>query len=178
MSSTPDGRFLLFASESKRTGTDLWLLPLPGGTRAMTAPSRISIRSTARCRRTADGSPTCRTSPATTKCSHAGSRRIPPPAPSSQGLGNSSRAAVVRVTAVEKDGRELFYQSRGGAVMSVTVDAASLARPRAFFRVPGIQTEWSVSETDSVFSLRRPVARAPTFTVGGSRCSRTDVRWA
>jgi len=35
MSSTPDGRFLLFAGESKRTGIDLWLLPLSGGTRAI-----------------------------------------------------------------------------------------------------------------------------------------------
>jgi hypothetical protein len=59
----------------------------------------------------------------------------------------------------------LFYHS-GGAVMAVTVDAAAVGTPTKLFRVPGIQSEWSVRADGQRFLVAAPVLQsAPTFTV-------------
>jgi Tol biopolymer transport system component len=166
MSSTPDGRFLLFASESKRTGSDLWLLPLPGGTRAVPLLQEDFDQLDGRV--SPDGRWLAYVSNESgnnevfvrglTKDSATGALVPGPGQFVSSGGGTSPRW--------RKDGRELFYQSRGGAVMSVTVDAASFGTPNELFRAPGIQTEWSVSEDGQRFLVAAPSRQsAPTFTV-------------
>ena len=166
MSSTPDGRFLLFASESKRTGIDLWLLPLPGGTRAVPLLQQDFDQIDGRV--SPDGRWLAYVSNESgnnevfvrglTKDSATGALVPGPGQFVSSGGGMSPRW--------RKDGRELFYQSRGGAVMSVTVDAASFGTPNELFRAPGIQTEWSVSEDGQRFLVAAPSRQsAPTFTV-------------
>jgi Tol biopolymer transport system component len=65
-----------------------------------------------------------------------------------------------------KDARELFYQSRGGAVMAVTVDASSVGAPTELFRAPGIQAEWSVTADGQRFLVAAPGRQsAPAFTI-------------
>jgi hypothetical protein len=63
------------------------------------------------------------------------------------------------------DGRELFYQS-SGAVLAVSVDAASVGTPTELFRVPGIRREWSVGADGQRVLVAAPVRHnEPTFTV-------------
>jgi hypothetical protein len=65
-----------------------------------------------------------------------------------------------------KNGLELFYQTRAGAAMAVTVDTTSAGPPRELFRAPGIQTAWSVSADGQRFLVAAPSRQsAPAFTV-------------
>ena len=57
----------------------------------------------------------------------------------------------------------------GGAVIAVTVDAASIGTPTELSRAPGIQTEWSVTADGQRFLVAAPsrqnAQNAPAFTV-------------
>ena len=164
LDATPDGRFLVFAGEGN--GIDLWLLPLAAGGKARpllqqdfdqfdgrTSPdgrwlayvstesgaSEVFVRSLTR-------------DPATGIPVPGGTMFV------SNGGGLSPRW--------RKDARELFYQARGGAVMAVTIDGASVGRPTELFRSPGIQTEWSVRADGQRFLVAAPSRQsAPAFTV-------------
>ena len=65
-----------------------------------------------------------------------------------------------------KDGRELFFHTRAGAVMSVTVEGTTVGTPTELFRAPGMQREWSVSADGQRFLVAVPSRQdAPAFTV-------------
>jgi Tol biopolymer transport system component len=165
MDSTPDGRFLVFAVEGNGTGIDLWLQPLAPGARAMPLIQQnfdqIEGRPSPDGRWLAyvsneSGLNEVFLSPLTVD-SATGVPGVGSKVPVSSGGGTSPRW--------RKDGRELFYQSRG-AVMAVSVDAASVGRPTELFRAPGIQTGWSVSADGQRFLVAAPSRQsAPAFTV-------------
>jgi Tol biopolymer transport system component len=166
MNPTPDGRFLVVAVEGKEMATDLWLVPLSGGTKPVPLLQQdfdqIDGRVSQDGRWLAYVSNESGTNEvfvrplkndSTTGVPVAGSRLL-----ISSGGGTAPRW--------RKDGRELFYQSRGGAVMAVVFDGASVGKPTELFRAAGIQTDWSVSADGQRFLVAAPSREsAPAFRV-------------
>jgi hypothetical protein len=66
------------------------------------------------------------------------------------------------------DGRELFYLTIDGAVMTVEVDekgASSSVPPKRLFGVPGVMQEWGVTKDGNRFLFAVPVGPTPPLTV-------------
>ena len=66
------------------------------------------------------------------------------------------------------DGRELFYLTIDGGVMTVEVDekgASSSAPPRKLFNVPGVLQEWGVTRDGNRFLFAVPVGPTPPLTI-------------
>jgi DNA-binding winged helix-turn-helix (wHTH) protein/Tol biopolymer transport system component len=66
------------------------------------------------------------------------------------------------------DGRELFYLTIDGAVMTVEVDekgASSSSTSRKLFNVPGVMQEWGVTKDGSRFLFAVPVGPTPPLTI-------------
>ena len=163
---TSDGRFLVFTVEGGRTAQDLWLLPLDGGGKAIPLVEQDFDQTEGR--PSPDGRWLAYVSNDSgtqdvfvrplTKDPVTG---VPVPGatlPVSRGGGSSPRW--------RKDGRELFYQSREGSIMAVTVDGASIGAPKELFRAPGIQGGWSVTADGQRFLVAAPSRlSAPDLTV-------------
>jgi DNA-binding winged helix-turn-helix (wHTH) protein/Tol biopolymer transport system component len=67
-----------------------------------------------------------------------------------------------------RDGRELFYLTADGSVMSIEVDATREFRPGAakrLFKVPGAIAEWGVTRDGARFLFAVPVSPPPPFNV-------------
>jgi hypothetical protein len=65
-------------------------------------------------------------------------------------------------------GRELFYLTIDGAVMTVEVDekgASSSSTSRKLFKVPGVLQEWGVTKDGSRFLFAVPVGPTPPLTI-------------
>jgi eukaryotic-like serine/threonine-protein kinase len=166
MSPTPDGRFLVVAVEAKETGIDLWLLPLTGGTKPVPLLQQDFDQIDGRV--SPDGRWLAYVS------NESGTNELfirPLKKDSTTGVPVAGSHLLVssgggRAPRWRKDGRELFYQSIAGAVMSVVVDAASIGKPSELFRAAGIQTDWSVSADGQRFLVATPSREsAPAFTV-------------
>ena len=65
------------------------------------------------------------------------------------------------------DGRELFYLTIDGGVMTVEVDerTSSSGTPRKLFSVPGVMQEWGVTKDGSRFLFAVPVGPTPPLTI-------------
>jgi len=170
MNPTPDGRFLVVAVEEKEMAIDLWLVPLSGGTKPVPLLQQdfdqIDGRVSPDGRWLAYVSNESGTNEvfvrplkkdSTTGVPVAGS-----PLPVSSGGGTAPRW--------RKDARELFYLSRGGAVMAVVVDAASVGKPSELFRAAGMQTDWSVTADGQRFLVAVPARE-------GASAFRVVVNW-
>ncbi len=165
MDSTPDGQFLVFPLEGNKTGIDLWLQPLVAGAKAIPFIQQDFDQSDGR------PSPDGRWLAYVSNESGANEVFLSPltrdpatgvPVAGSKVLVSSGGGISPRW---RKDGRELFYQSRG-AVMAVTVDGASAGKPTELFPAPGIQADWSVSADGQRFLVAVPSRQsAPAFTV-------------
>ena len=163
---TPDGRFVIFGAEGKGTSVDLWLLPLAAGGKPVPIVQQDFDQTDGRV------SPNGQwlayvsnesgvnevfvrpvTWSAATGLPVVGSNRLV-----SNGGGFSPRW--------RRDGKELFYQTRAGAVMVVPFESAAIGTPAELFRAPGIQPEWNVSADGQRFLVAAPTQQiAPTFTV-------------
>jgi Tol biopolymer transport system component len=166
LSATPDGRFLVFAAESDARGIDLWLLPLAAGAQAVPLLQQDADQIDGRV--SPDGHWLAYVS------NESGTNEVflrplttDPvtgfPVPGAGLLVSRGGGISPRWT---KNGLELFYQTRAGAAMAVTVDTTSAGPPRELFRAPGIQTAWSVSADGQRFLVAAPSRQsAPAFTV-------------
>jgi serine/threonine-protein kinase len=163
--STPDGRFLVFSVEGNRTAIDLWLQPLASSAKAIPLIQQDFDQT--------DGRPSpdgrwlayVSNESGIDEVFLAPLRKEPAsgvPIVGSKVLVSSGGGTAPRW---RSDGRELFYQS-SGAVLAVSVDAASVGTPTELFRVPGIRREWSVGADGQRFLVAAPVRHnEPTFTV-------------
>jgi DNA-binding winged helix-turn-helix (wHTH) protein/Tol biopolymer transport system component len=67
-----------------------------------------------------------------------------------------------------RDGRELFYLTADGSVMTIGTDATSEFRPglaKRLFKVPGVIPEWGVTAEGARFLFAVPVSQPPPFNV-------------
>ena len=67
-----------------------------------------------------------------------------------------------------RDGRELFYLTADGSVMTIEVDARGEFRPSAakrLFKVPGVIPQWGVTGDGARFLFAVPVSPPPPFNV-------------
>jgi Tol biopolymer transport system component len=166
MALTADGRFIVVVVEGNRTAFDLWLQPLAAGGKAIPFLQQDFDQ--------IDGRPSPDGRWLAYVSNESGINEVflrpltrdpvtTVPVAGSSLLVSSGGGVSPRW---RKDGRELFYQSRAGAIMAVTVDAASVGTPAELFRAPGIQTDWSVSADGQRFLVAAPSRQsAPAFTV-------------
>jgi Tol biopolymer transport system component len=66
------------------------------------------------------------------------------------------------------DGRELFYLTADGSVMTIEIDANREFRPgmaKRLFKVPGVIPQWGVTENGARFLFAVPVTPPPPFSV-------------
>jgi Tol biopolymer transport system component len=67
-----------------------------------------------------------------------------------------------------RDGRELFYLTPDGSVMTIETDASGGLRPgpaKRLFKVPGVISEWGVTHDGARFLFAVPVSPPPPFNV-------------
>ena len=67
-----------------------------------------------------------------------------------------------------RDGRELFYLTADGSVMTIATDAKGEFRPgmaTRLFTVPGVISEWGVTQDGARFLFAVPVSPPPPFNV-------------
>ena len=67
-----------------------------------------------------------------------------------------------------RDGRELFYLTADGSVMTIVTDAQGEFRPgkaKRLFKVPGVISEWGVTADGARFLFAVPVTQPPPFNV-------------
>jgi DNA-binding winged helix-turn-helix (wHTH) protein/Tol biopolymer transport system component len=67
-----------------------------------------------------------------------------------------------------RDGRELFYLTPDGSVMTIEVDAKREFHPdtaKRLFKVPGVIPEWGVTQDGARFLFAVPVSPPPPFNV-------------
>jgi Tol biopolymer transport system component/tRNA A-37 threonylcarbamoyl transferase component Bud32 len=166
MAATPDGRFVVFGVLDNKTAIDLWVQPLAAAAKATPLLQQDFDQTDGQL--SSDGRWLAYVSNESginevflrplTRDPVTGAPVVGSSLLVSRGGGMSPRW--------RKDARELFYQSRGGAVMAVTVDASSVGAPTELFRAPGIQAEWSVTADGQRFLVAAPGRQsAPAFTI-------------
>ena len=67
-----------------------------------------------------------------------------------------------------RDGRELFYLTPDGSVMTIEIDAKRELRSgtaKRLFKVPGVIPEWGVTQDGARFLFAVPVSQPPPFNV-------------
>jgi dipeptidyl aminopeptidase/acylaminoacyl peptidase len=166
MTPTPDGRFLVFSVMDNKTAIDLWAQPLAAGAKAVPLLEQDFDQ--------IDGRPSPDGRWLAYVSNESGSNEVflrsltRDPATGAPVVGSAVLVSSGGGTSPRwrKDGRELFYQSRAGAMMAAPVGAASVGRPAELFRVPGVQPDWSVTADGQRFLVAVPSRQsAPAFTV-------------
>jgi Tol biopolymer transport system component len=129
---SPDGRTLLYAERSAQTPFDIWALPLSAGARPVPVVQSSADKQSARF--SPDGRFVSFTSD---ESGHSEAYVAPFPGPGQRTRISAGGAHGIRWSS---DGRELFYVSDDGMLMSVPVATSpslQVGRPSELFRIPG-----------------------------------------
>jgi tRNA A-37 threonylcarbamoyl transferase component Bud32 len=162
---TADGRFVVITVEDRTTSMDLWLLPLAAGAKPIPLVQQNSDQINGRI--SPDGRWLAYLS------NETGTNEVfvrPLTTDSVKGIPVAGSSIIVSSGGGisprwRKDGRELFYQTRAGAMMAVAVNA-TVGTPTELFRAPGIEQDWSVTADGQRFLVAAPSRQSvPAFTV-------------
>jgi Tol biopolymer transport system component len=166
LSTSADGRFLVYAAEGDTTGSDIWVLPL--NPLATPQPFIREAADQADGRVSPDGRWIAYTS-TETGASEVFLRRL-----LSDGSATLPKLGVVIPVSSgggfaprwRADANELFYQSASGKVMAVSVTGDEIGKPAELFAAPRTLRTWGVAPDGQRFLMAVPTRQAaPSFTV-------------
>jgi len=166
LSTSADGRFLVYAAEGDTTGSDIWVLPL--NPLATPQPFIREAADQADGRVSPDGRWIAYTS-TETGASEVFLRRL-----LSDGSATLPKLGVVIPVSSgggfaprwRADANELFYQSANGKVMAVSVTGDEIGRPAELFAAPRTLRTWGVAPDGQRFLMAVPTRQAaPSFTI-------------